>query len=285
MYYKDKILGKKRIYTKKKITLLKINTNQICINSFLKTMQRTDQTFEEQIISKSIKSDDATGISLQTTMSRKQSVDIFEEQSNDSSIEYQEDISDLWDLSSICTDMHSNGYKKIKFLQILPPTWQEESTPNIDGVYMSQRVQTLDNGKCIAEIVRGQGSIGLKRSKKQQKELLKSIQKKPRCDHKILVSFLMLEEEILQQAEARATTFLKKFNSLSEGYQNIKSMVVEVYRIILIPDSILKQLVEVLDHQQIQVQAFNAYEKLNLKHNRHPLADKAAQKIKQFFGY
>ena len=59
-----------------------------------------------------------------------------------------------------------------------------------------------------------------------------------------MLAYLMMEKEVERSANVRATNFLEKFMPVHS--EQIKEMVRETYKVILIPEQILQQLAAVL---------------------------------------
>ncbi|CAD8187798.1 unnamed protein product [Paramecium octaurelia] len=96
---------------------------------------------------------------------------------------------------------------------------------------------------------------------------------------KVILAYLMVESDVLKQAQQRAQNFIEKFMpniNDKELYINIQ----ETYKIMLLPDQIIQQLAQVLNEEERLLHLNLCLHRLNLKHNKHPLAAKAADKIR-----
>ncbi|CAD8096459.1 unnamed protein product [Paramecium primaurelia] len=110
-----------------------------------------------------------------------------------------------------------------------------------------------------------------------------SQQNKQICQNqKVILAYLMVESDVLKQAQQRAQNFIEKYmpnNNNNELQINIQ----EAYKIMLLPDQIIGQLVQVLSQEELQMQRNLSLNRLNLQFNKHPLAAKAADKIRMHF--
>ncbi|CAK68027.1 unnamed protein product (macronuclear) [Paramecium tetraurelia] len=99
---------------------------------------------------------------------------------------------------------------------------------------------------------------------------------------KITLSYLLMEREIEKQARIRALNFIEKYMAKC-NVDDVLQMISETYKIMLIPDQQLQQLVAVLNQQERQLQLNQSLLRLRLPHNSHPLASKAQDKLRKYF--
>ncbi|CAD8198977.1 unnamed protein product [Paramecium pentaurelia] len=188
--------------------------------------------------------------------------------------------------------------------------------------YFNQEIDnnTVQTGKGIAIHVLGQGSIGkqTKKGKKIEKNNQKKIQNlnnqininnneqeqqsqqfslpnnnfqsqsnsqqtKQICQtQKVILAYLMVESDVSKQAQQRAQNFIQKYMQ-NVNDKEILINIQETYKILLLPDQIVQQLAQVLSQKE-SIQYLNlSLHRLNLPNNKHPLAAKAADKIRKLF--
>ncbi|CAD8190423.1 unnamed protein product [Paramecium pentaurelia] len=258
-----------------------------------------------------------------------------EERSQDfeySDLSQKEDISESWEMSSICTENSILPPQSLENITNFNSSWpqysqvapvrEEFAQKRFEDTCKGIKNNNFQTGKGIAIHVLGQGSIGKsnKKGKKQAKSNKKQIQNlnnqininnynisqdqqsqqsqssnfnsnsqlvsqqnKQICQNqKVILAYLMVESDVLKQAQQRAQNFIQKYmpnNNNKELQINIQ----EAYKIMLLPDQIIGQLVQVLSQEELQMQRNLALNRLNLQRNNHPLAAKAADKIRMHF--
>ncbi|CAK56600.1 unnamed protein product (macronuclear) [Paramecium tetraurelia] len=106
-----------------------------------------------------------------------------------------------------------------------------------------------------------------------------SQQNKQTCQiQKVILAYLMVESDVLKQAQQRAQNFIEKFMP-NINDKELQVNIQETYKIMLLPDQIIQQLAQVLSEEERLLHLNLCLHRLNLKHNKHPLAAKAADKI------
>ncbi|CAD8106062.1 unnamed protein product [Paramecium primaurelia] len=99
---------------------------------------------------------------------------------------------------------------------------------------------------------------------------------------KVILAYLMVESDVSKQAQQRAQNFIQKYMQ-NVNDKELLINIQETYKILLLPDQIVQQLAQVLSQKE-SIQYLNlSMHRLNLPNNQHPLATKAADKLRKLF--